>query len=160
MADYKLSDMLGIAGATIGIIIAGGILLGWLGAKYIDAYTRFRQLTSEHRNNQVSDSRRGSLQDQISSSRRQVALLCYGSLAIILALLAFLVTVGLASLSVIYPKVMVIRTLGTVCLFIGLALIGGGLLLSLAETVVQRMTLGKEVADFSDIPSAQEALSR
>src|SRR4051794_13636562 len=32
-ADYKLSDMLGIAGATIGIIIAGAILMGNLSAR-------------------------------------------------------------------------------------------------------------------------------
>src|SRR4051794_17928531 len=106
MADYKLADMLGIAAATIGIIIAGGILLGWLSSKYADAYSRFRQLTSEHRNGQPSDSRRGSLQDQIASCRRQVVLLCYGSLAITLALVAFLLTVSLASLSVIFPGVM------------------------------------------------------
>src|SRR4051812_38551634 len=107
MADYKLSDFLGIAGATVGIIIAGGILMGNMSAQYIAIFERFRTLTSEYRGNNCSDLRRGGLKRQITSYGRQILHLNIASLFVSLAVLAFLATVTVASLSVIYPHVLV-----------------------------------------------------
>src|SRR5579883_1011007 len=121
MADYKLSDFLGVAGATIGIIIAGGIMMGNLTAKYVAIVERFRGITGEYRRNDANEIRRGSLETQISAYGRQVLLLNYATSFTTLGVFVFLVTVGLASLSVMFPGVLVLRSLGTIGLFLGLA---------------------------------------
>lgn len=158
MADYKLADVLGIAGATIGIIIAGGVLLQCLSTKYIGVFERYRGLTGEYRTNHFSDPRRGSLRFQIACYRRQIAYLNFASLCVALALVLFLVTVAVAGLSVIFPAAMALRLAGTVTLFGGLLLIGAGVSLLACETMLQRRTTSKEVEDFGDLPSPQEAL--
>ena len=109
MADYKLGDLLGIAGATIGIIIAGGVLLGAISGRYAALFDRFRALTGELRGDKRSDSRRGSLQTQLNSYRSRLSYLNYGSAAVTAALLLFLATVATASLAVMFPKALVFR---------------------------------------------------
>jgi uncharacterized BrkB/YihY/UPF0761 family membrane protein len=157
-ADFKLSDMLGIAGATIGIIIAGGILLGWLTSKHIDAFARFRSLADEYRGNDKSDSRKGNLRAELASYRRQILYLNLGTILVSLAILFFLITVSVASLSVVFPRALILRTVGTGTLLVGLLLIAVGVVLAIMESTLQRWTLSKEVADFDDIPSVSEAL--
>jgi len=159
-ADFKLSDMLGIAGATIGIIIAGGILLQGYCARYIAVFDRFRTLTGEYRANNFSDARRSSLQNQIANYSRQILFLNSAALGVSLALLLFLVTVGVASLSVIYPKAMVLRLVGSFTLFGGLLLIGFGIFLGVLEMFFERHAVAKEKGDFHDIPSASEAYAK
>jgi hypothetical protein len=159
-ANFKLSDLLGVAGATIGIIIAAGILLQFLSTKYVAVYERYRSLTGEYRGNHFSDPRKGSLQDQIACHRRQVKCLSSASLLVAGAIIFFLFTVGVASASVIYPDLLVLRTAGTSTLFLGLSMIGVGITLEMVDLVLQWQSVGKEVSDFSDIPTTAEALSR
>jgi hypothetical protein len=157
MADYKLADMLGIAGATIGIIIAAGILLGMVNARYTVMFDRYRSLTGELRGHGNHDVRHNRLRRQIVTARRQLAYLSFGSMAIMVAVLTFLGTVAVASLAVIYPKEMVLRTAGTVALFTGLGLIGLGVLLLLLDTLAERPSITYEAGDLDELPSYAEA---
>ncbi|MBY0524609.1 MAG: DUF2721 domain-containing protein [Gemmataceae bacterium] len=159
-ADYKLADLLGIAGATIGIIIAAGILLQCISTKTIGVFERYRTLTGEYRGNHSSEPRRGSLQSQISTYRSQMVCLNSASFAVATAALFFLVTVGVASLSVMWPQLMLLRVLGTFGLFGGLLLIGVGVSLMAAEIYLERNAIGRETADLGDVPSIEEALRR
>jgi len=145
--DYKLADLLGIAGSTIGIIIAGAILLGGFDAKYVHLFERYRGLTGEYRGNELSDPRRDSLQPQIDNYRRRIGLINIAAACITLALLLFVLTVGIAGLSVIYPKFMALRLAGTVGLIGGLGLIGAAVGINLAEVFLSRRIIGTEAAD-------------
>lgn len=49
VAEYKLTDLLSSAGATIGVIIAGTIFLQFLNTKYDQLAGRYRELTKEYR---------------------------------------------------------------------------------------------------------------
>jgi len=160
VADYKLTDLLSTAGATVGIIIAAGILLGNLGAQYVAIVERFRGLASEYRGNNFSDPRRENLQTELSSYRRQILLLNWATMFVALAVVLFLISVATAGLSIVYPEVMAFRTIGTVGLLAGLLLIAVGVALQFVETFVQRQAIHKEVADFSDLPPASEAIRR
>jgi Na+/glutamate symporter len=160
MADYKLSDMLGIAGATIGIIIAGGVLLGAVVGRYSGVFDRYRSLTGELRANDSSDPRRGSLNRQVNVYRKQIVFLNYGSLCLTLALLCFLVTVGIASMSVIFPKAMILRALGTLGLFAGLLLIAVAVFLLMLDTLAERPMIVQETSDLEGQPSPEEAHAR
>jgi len=155
VADYKLADLLGIAGATIAIIIAGAILTGGFAAKYVGLFERYRGLTGEYRTNSASDPRKGSLRGQIANYRLRIHCMNIASICMGVALILFLLTVATASLSVIYPHTPLLRTLGTVGLFGGLTLIGGAVLMDLAETILSRGTIGVELADFSDVPDGR-----
>lgn len=158
--DYKLADLLSIAGATIGIIIAAGVILQMLSTKYTAIFERYRGLAGEYRSNHFSDPRRDSLKNQLSTYRRQIIYLNYSSLCVSLAVITFLVTVGVAGASVMFPQVMALRTVGTVALFAGLALIAVGIGLQVLELIVQRHSIGEEVSDFPDLPSVAEALRK
>lgn len=158
--DYKLADMLGIAGATIGIMIASGILLQCVSSRYVAVFDRFRALTGEYRTNNFSDPRRGSLQNQISAYRRQTWYLNLSYLCMTLALIAFIITVTVASLSVIYPAYLAIRLVGTITLFTGLGFIVVGTVLVGLENATERKIMHQEVVDFSDLPTAHEAVHR
>ena len=153
MADYKLSDMLGISGATIGIIIAAGILLGNLTGRYSGVFDRYRALTGELRLDKASESRRGSLQAQINVYRKQIVYLNYGSRCLTLALLFFLLTVGIASMSVIFPKAMILRSLGTLGLFAGLLLIAVAVVMLLLDARIEKPMVIQETADLDGQPS-------
>ncbi len=109
MADYKLADMLGIAGATIAIIIAAGVMLQTISTRYISDYERYRSLTSELRGHNGKDVRQERLLQEIVLCRRQILYLNYGSILVTCAVIAFLATVALASLAVAYPQEMFLR---------------------------------------------------
>jgi hypothetical protein len=49
VSDYKLTDLLSTAGATIGIIIAGTIFLQFVNTKYLELSGRYRELACEYR---------------------------------------------------------------------------------------------------------------
>jgi hypothetical protein len=159
-ADYKLSDLLGIAAATIGIIIAAGILLQFFSTRYIAIFERFRVLTGEYRANDMSDSRRSNLQSQIAYYSRQIFFLNWASICVAAGVILFLLTVATASLSVVYPKALVLRSIGTVGLMTGLFLIGVGMCLNFAEMLFQGKVVNKETADFADLPPTEEALRK
>ena len=88
IADYKLADLLGIAGATIGIIIAAAIFLQCLSTKYVAAFDRYRNLTGEYRANNAGEQRHDSLQNQIQSYRCQTRYLNIASLLVLIAVLS------------------------------------------------------------------------
>lgn len=151
-ADFKLADLLGIAGATIGIIIAAAILMGGFHAKYLGLFERYRALTGEYRGDGPSDPRRGSLRAQIPNYRRRMNFLSIAGALMSVAVLLFILVVAVASVSVAYPHVLALRTVGTIGLILGLALIAGAVALDLRETLLSRQAIGQELEDFSDLP--------
>jgi hypothetical protein len=155
--EYKLPELLSVAGATIGIVIAGAILLQGFYTQYKDLFDRYRSLTAEYRANSMSDLRRGSLKPQITIYRRCLTLLNTASVLMTLALLCFLFTVGVAGIGIVFPTISSLRIIGTVGLFTGLLLIVFAVCLSLPVIVVSRRTADHESADFSDLPSPEEA---
>src|SRR5689334_16725757 len=78
VAEFKLTDLLGSAGATIGIIIGGVIFLQFLSSKYDSLAGRYRELTRDYRG-QGQSHRHESLQYQIRVYRRRLRLLNSGS---------------------------------------------------------------------------------
>lgn len=157
--DYKLADLLGIAGATIGIIIAGAILLGAFDGRYVQLFDRYRALTGEYRANSSSDPRKESLRCQIKNYRRRINLINIASVCVSAALLLFVLTVGVASLSVVYPHVMALRFAGTLGLILGLFLIAVAVALGGVDVILSREAISPEVADFEDIPNSQRLFS-
>jgi hypothetical protein len=66
------------------------------------------------------------------------------------ALLCFLLAVLVGGLSMAYPPVRALKTLGTVSLFAGLFLVGAAVSLELRETVLTRREIEEEIADLDD----------
>jgi hypothetical protein len=154
---YKLPELLSVAGATIGIVIAGAILLQGFYTRYKDLFDHYRSLTGEYRANAMSDLRRGSLKRQIASYRRCLTLLNSASVLLTLALLCFLFTVAVAGAGIVFPTIEGLRIIGTVGLFAGLLLIAVAVCISLPVIIVSRRAADQEVMDFNDLPSPEEA---
>ena len=145
-ADFGLTELLGSAGATIGVIIAGTIFLQFLSSKYVELFGRYRDLTREYRGG-AGGPRHGLLQNQIHVYRRRLWLLNRASWLAAVALLCFLVSVLLGGFSMVWPHVVAIKWTGAVGLFSGLALTAAGVALELYESVQARGEIGEEAGD-------------
>ncbi len=142
VAPYKLTDLLSSAGATIGIIIAGTIFLQFISTKYTELSGRYRQITGEYRGVHCEHNRHAPLRSQIWIYRRRLTLLNWASWLAALALICFLLSVIAGGLSLLYPPVVPIRTVGTAGLLVGLILIGVAVFLELAESILSRQGTG------------------
>jgi hypothetical protein len=150
IAEYKLSDLLSSAGATIGIIIGGTIFLQFLSTKYTELSGRLREIAAEYRQKADKEPRHGPLQDQVRLYRKRLVLLHWGSSLGAVALLSLLAAVLAGALSMIYPSLRVIKTLGTAALLFGLVLIAAAVALEFVETVMAAKEIVDEVADLDD----------
>lgn len=150
VAPYKLTDLLSSAGATIGIIIAGTIFLQFLSNKYTELSGRYRQLTGEYRGVKCEQNRHAPLRSQIRLYRRRLNLLNWASWTAALALQCFLLAVIAGGMSLLYPPVVAIRTLGTAGLLAGLILIGVAVGIDMVESILSRKELEEEIADLDE----------
>ena len=158
-ADYALADILGVAGATVALIIAGAILLGGLEAKYTHLFERYRGLTGEYRRAPGDSPRHEGLRVQILNYRLRlrmvnIACLCMGS-----ALAAFILTVAIASLSVVYPGALALRAAGTWFLLGGFLLAAFAIILDVGELLHSRSATLPEVDDLDGIDSERQLFS-
>lgn len=147
VADYKLTELLNSAGATIGIIIGGTIFLQFLSSKYVSLANRYWSLTGEYRDRKDDEPRHGPLQSVIWNYRRRLWLLSRASWLAGAALLCFISAVLAGGFSMLYPPVAAFKLIGTAGLALGLVLIGGGVFLELWESVLSRHEIAEEVAD-------------
>lgn len=150
VSEYKLSDVLSSAGATIGIIIAGTIFLQFLSTKYTELSGGLRSVAAEYRGKAGSEPRHGPLQAQIQLYRRRLILLHWGSILGAVALLCLLAAIVTGVLSMIYSSVRLLRHLGAISLVTGLLIMAGAVALELIETVMSRSEIHDEVADLDD----------
>src|SRR5688500_7549329 len=105
IAEYKLTDLLSSAGATIGVIIAGTIFLQFMSTKYLELSSRYRELTKEYRGKAAEEPRHDPLRTQIRIYRCRLRLINRASWLGALALLSFLSAVLSGGLSMAYPAV-------------------------------------------------------
>lgn len=157
VSDFKLTELLGSAGATVGVIIGGVLFLQFLSAKYVELANRYRDLTRDYRKSRGDDSRHGPLQYQIQIYHRRLCLLNRAAWLAGGALLAFITAVVAGGLNMAFPAVGAFKAVGAVGLLAGFLLIGGGVLLELWESVLTRHEIKSEVADL-DEPARQRAL--
>lgn len=150
VAEYKLTDLLSSAGATIGVIIAGTIFLQFVSNKYSELAGRYRELTREYRGSSDGDCRHNLLQTQIRSYRRRLWLLNRGSRVASVALTCFVLAVLAGGLSMAYPPVRVFKWIGSWALGLGLALVGMAVLMHWAESVLAWREVGHEIGDLDD----------
>ena len=150
VSEYKLTDLLSSAGATIGVIIAGTIFLQFLSTKYTELSGRFREMAGEYRGVPGEQDRHAPLRAQIQGYRRRLVLLNWASWLGAVALLFFLSAVMAGGFSLLYPPVRAIRAVGTFGLMAGLLLIAVAVFLELVESIVARKEIGDEIADLDD----------
>ena len=150
VSEYKLTDLVSSAGATIGVIIAGTIFLQFLSMKYMELAGRYRELTSEYRGVEDGHNRHAPLRSQIRGYRRRLVLLNRASCLAAVALLNFLVAVTAGGLSLIYPPVRTIKAVGTFGLAAGLLLIAAAVTLELVENFMARTEIWDEISDLDE----------
>jgi hypothetical protein len=150
VSDYKLTELLSSAGATIGVIIAGTIFLQFMSTKYSELCSRYRELAGEYRGRQPNEPRHVPLQSEIRLYRRRLRLMNRASGLAAMALMCFLVAVLAGGMSMLYPSLRLYKFIGTAGLFLGLILIAGAVSHELAEIILSRHELGDEIADLDD----------
>lgn len=150
VSEYKLTELVSSAGATIGVIIAGTIFLQFLSTKYIELYKRYVELAAEYRGVADEHNRHGPLREQIKGYRRRLVLLHRASCLAAIALLCFLVAVASGGLSLIYPPVRPIKAVGTAGLGLGILLIATAVALELVESYKARDEIWHEIRDLDE----------
>jgi hypothetical protein len=150
IADFKTTDLLGAAGATTGLMIAGTLFLQFLSAKYIGLYARYIQLTDEYRNGKNEEPRHGSVCAEIRIYRERLWLLSWGNWLAGLALLCLIVAVLSGGCSMAFPEELAFKWSATVSLGLGLVLIGAGVAIQIWESVLARHEIRREIADLDD----------
>lgn len=150
VSDYKLTDLLSTAGATIGIIIAGTIFLQFVNTKYLELSGRYRELAVEYRGVPGEHGRHGPLRTLIQRYRKRLVLLNRASWLAAIAMLCFLGAVLIGGLSMLYPPVEMLKAAGTFGLMVGLLLIGVAVSFVLSESIQARTEIGEEIADLDE----------
>jgi len=102
-SEYKLTDLISSAGATIGVIIAGTIFLQFLSTKYTELFGRYSEMTSEYRGVTGDHVRHRPLQTQIQVYRSRLVFLNRASWLGAVALLCLILTVLAGGFSMVYP---------------------------------------------------------
>jgi len=150
VAEYKLTDLLSSAGATIGVIIAGTIFLQFLSTKYLELSSRYRELTREYRGKHADEPRHGPLRTQIRIYRKRLRLINRASWLGAIALLSFLFAVLAGGFSMAFPPVRAFKAVGTAGLFFGLVFVAAAVCVELYESILARHEVGEEIADLDD----------
>ena len=141
VAEYKLTDLLSSAGATIGVIIAGTIFLQFVSTRYTELAGQYRQITGEYRKVEAGQGRHDPLRTQIRVYRRRLVFLNRASCLGAIALLCLLSAVIAGGVSMLFPPWRIVKVFGTGGLLAGLALIGGAVSLELVETILARVEI-------------------
>ena len=153
MQGKGLSDIAGTAGATVGLVIATSIFLQMLTTKFISIFERYRGLTGELRGLKDDDGqRRQSLREQITLYQRRSHYIRIASCILTYTEFAFLGTIILASLSVLWPDQVFLQVLGGITMAGGLIGIGVAAGLEISENRLSRAAIESELKDFSDLP--------
>ena len=113
VSEFKLTDLLSSAGATIGVIIAGTIFLQFLSTKYAELAGRYRELAGEYRTREESEPRHDPLRILIRAYRRRLRLMNRASALAAVALLCNLLAILAGGLSLLYPPQRFFKYLGT-----------------------------------------------
>lgn len=150
IAEYKLTDLLSSAGATIGVIIAGTIFLQFLSSKFTELGERYRELTQEYRGVSGEQTRHKPLRTQIRNYRHRLVLLNRASWLAAVALLCFLAAVLAGGLSLAFPPIRAFKVVGTAGLGAGLVLVAVAVALELCESVAARREILEEISDLDD----------
>jgi hypothetical protein len=150
VSDYKLTDLLSTAGATIGIIIAGTIFLPFVHTKYMELSGQYRELAGEYRSVPDEHGRHAPLCALIQRYRGRLILLNRASWLAAVAMLRFLAAVLIGGLSMLFPPVEELKVAGTTGPMAGLILIGIAVALVLSESIRARTEIGEEIADLDD----------
>ena len=150
VSEYKLTDLLSSAGATIGVIIAGTIFLQFLSTKYTELAGRYREIASEYRGVDGAHGRHDPLRSQIQGYRQRLVLLNRASCLGALALLNFLTAVLAGGLSLAFPPIRAFKAVGTFGLAAGLLLIAAAVTLELVESYMARKEIWHEIADLDE----------
>jgi hypothetical protein len=156
VGDFNLTDLLGAAGATIGVIISGTIFLQFLSSKSTELAKRYRELAKEYRQGEVNDARHSVLQPQIRIFRRRLWLLLWASWLAGGALVCFIFAVVSGGISMLLPKTGSVNVIGAVMLFVGLGTIALAVFLEVLESIFSRHELHDEVGDLDDPVKAQD----
>ena len=150
VSDYKLTDLLSAAGATIGVIIAGTIFLQFLSTKYTELSGRYREMALEYRKRREDEPRHGPLQAQIRLYRRRLRLMHLASCVAAISELCFLLAVLAGGFSMLYPPQRAFKYIGTAGLFAGLLLMAAAVALEFIEIVLTFSEVSRETADLDD----------
>jgi uncharacterized membrane protein YraQ (UPF0718 family) len=151
VSEYKLTDLLSAAGATIGVIIAGTIFLQFLSTKYTELSSRYREMALEYRGRRQDEPRHGPLQGELRLYRRRLRLMHLASCLAAIAQMCFLAAVLAGGLSMLYPPQRAFKFLGTAGLFSGLLMMAAAVAIEFVEILLSRSELAHETADLDDL---------
>lgn len=144
MTPAALTGLVSTIVAPVALITPTAILLGNFMNKYTGIAGQIRQLASEYRQDQTSDTRRKSIRAQLRLFHHRIVAMWAASGALLMSLLSFLVTV--VTLLFVH-RITHITMVGAASILIGLVFVVVAVILELYEIGLARLTTAGDLAD-------------
>jgi F0F1-type ATP synthase assembly protein I len=151
--DFKLKEVLEAIGPTASLVFASWIFLSYLEQRYSAAYTRYRALINDYRENMehAHEHRKGSVKGQIVLYKRRCEQMKLATNLGVIAAIFLLLTLITGALNAAMKDWDFLKYIGTVSALIGLVLVMGAAVLVVMENNLIQMAIDSEVADLPDV---------
>src|SRR4051812_43887344 len=133
LSQLDLPKLAGVAGSTVGLVIATAILLSWITARYVPAFDRYRTLCDAYRGHRDVDDRHGSLREQILTYQRRLGHLSWATATLCWALLCAVLSILAAMVSMLMPHEHAAPLTGLAALFGSFVLFGVAVVMVMIE---------------------------
>jgi hypothetical protein len=149
--DFKLSDVMQAVGPNASLVFASWIFMSFLQTRYSNAYSLYRKMIDDLRENKADGQRRTTIHDEIVLYRQRLNHMRLATNLGLYAAILLLSTLILSGLDVILGKPDFLKYLGAACIVVGLALIIWSAALVVTENKMLKMALDRDGDDLDDL---------
>jgi hypothetical protein len=152
--DFKLSDVMQAVGPNASLVFASWIFMGFLQTRYSNAYTLYRKMIDNLREDKAEGKRRQTIHDEIILYRQRLNHMRLATNLGLYAAILLLASLILSGLDVILGSPEFLKYVGAPCMLVGLALIIWSAMLVVIENKMLKMALDRDGDDLDELRAA------
>jgi hypothetical protein len=152
--DFELKDVIQAVGPNASLVFASWIFMSFLESRYSNAYTLYRKMIDDLRENKAEGPRRKTIHDEIVLYRQRLNRMRLATNLGLYAAILLLGTLILSGLNVVFGSPAFLKYIGVVCVVVGLALIMWSASLVIIENKLLKMPLDRDGDDIEELREA------
>jgi hypothetical protein len=159
--NFELKDVIQAVGPNASLVFASWIFMSFLESRYSNAYTLYRKMIDDLRENKAEGARRKTIYDEIVVYRQRLNRMRLATNLGLYAAILLLGTLILSGLNVVFGSPAFLKYIGVVSVVVGLALIMWSASLVIIENKMLKMPLDRDGDDLDELRGvAQKAQAR